>query len=362
MRVAIVHDYLTQRGGAERVVLGLLQAFPGAPVYTSAYNPARTFREFAGHDVRVSPLDRIGLIRRDHRLGLPLYAPAFSRLLVDADVVVCSSSGWSHGVRVTGRKIVYCHNPARWLYQSDQYLRESSVVVRAALGPMAPFLRRWDRRAAASADLFLANSTVVAQRILATYGIEAEVVPPPPAILSAGERSPVAGLTPGYFLTVGRLQAYKNTDVLVEAFRQRPDDRLVVVGDGPLRGWLAQLAGPNVTFLRAVPDAQLRWLYANAAAVVAASHEDYGLTPLEAAAFGRPVAVLRWGGFLDTVVEDRTGVFFDQVTPASVLGALDRVSARTWDECVIAEHLELFSAERFAGRMQGIVHRALAAA
>lgn len=124
MTVALVHDYLTQRGGAERVVLSLRRAFPDAPIYTSLYDPAGTFPEFGAADVQPLPLNLLAPLRRRHRLALGLLAPSFSRLRVEADVVVCSSSGWAHGTAATGRKIVYCHAPARWLYQGERYLGE----------------------------------------------------------------------------------------------------------------------------------------------------------------------------------------------------------------------------------------------
>ena len=140
--VRLVHDYLTQRGGAERVVLSLARAFPGAPLHTSLYEPATTFPSSARVDVRPTPLNRLAPLRRDHRLALPLLAPAFSRLRIDADVVVCSSSGWAHGARVTGRKIVYCHTPARWLYQADRYLRGRGAGARLVAGALrAPLVR-----------------------------------------------------------------------------------------------------------------------------------------------------------------------------------------------------------------------------
>ncbi len=177
--LALVHDYLTQQGGAERVVLALAAAFPDAPLFTSLYDPERTFPEFAHHDVHTLPLDRIAVLRDHHRLALPLLAPAFSRLRVDAEVVLCSSSGWAHGARVGGRKVVYCHTPARWLYQADRYLDGSSLFSAAGLAALSPTLRRWDRRAAASADRYLVNSSAVKARVADLYGIEADVVPPP---------------------------------------------------------------------------------------------------------------------------------------------------------------------------------------
>ena len=179
--VAIAHDYLTQRGGAERVVLSLMRAFPGAPVHTTLYEPDGTYPEFADADVRTSPLNRFGALRRDHRLALPLLAPASSWTRIEADVVVASSSGWAHGFRTSGRTVVYCHNPARWLYQTVEYLGGSPwrSPFGAPVMALRPALRRWDRRAAARVDVYVANSRVVQRRIADTYGREAELLPPP---------------------------------------------------------------------------------------------------------------------------------------------------------------------------------------
>jgi glycosyltransferase involved in cell wall biosynthesis len=352
--IALVHDYLTQRGGAERVVLALTRAFPGAPLHTSLYEPATTFPEFAAVDVRPLPLNRLTPLRQRHRLALPLLAPAFSRLRLGEDVVVCSSSGWAHGARVAGRKIVYCHTPARWLYQPERYLRGSGTALRAAARALRPPLEVWDRRAAASADRYLANSSAVAERIRRIYGLEAEVLPPPPALEPEGATEPVEGLEPGFVLCVSRLLPYKNLDAVARAFTQLPEERLVLVGNGPEEPALRALGGTNVTLLGRTPDEQLRWLYRESSALVAASHEDFGLTPLEAAGFGHPVAVLRWGGFLDTVEEGETGIFFDSPTPDAVADAVRRLRRHRWDAERIRAHAERFSEVRFIDRIRAI--------
>lgn len=362
MQVALVHDYLTQRGGAERVVLSLLRAFPGAPLHTSLYEPAGTYPDFAAADVRPSPLDRVAALRADHRRALPLLAPTFSTMRVDADVAVCSSSGWAHGARTRGRKVVYCHNPARWLYQRDEYLGSAPGAVRRGLTALTPALRAWDRRAAASADRYLCNSTAVRDRIRQHYGIDATVVPPPPAVDPDAPQRPVPGVAPGAVLCVARLLPYKNVDAVVAAFDGGGDTRLVVVGTGPERDRLAALAGPRVTMVERVDDAQLRWLYATAAGLVAASYEDFGLTPLEAAVFGRPVAVLRAGGFLDTVVDGETGVFFDRPEPVAIGDAVRRMAAGPWDPAAIRAHAERFSEARFVARLREVVEEEAALA
>ncbi|HET7572564.1 MAG TPA: glycosyltransferase [Gaiellaceae bacterium] len=356
MTVALVHDYLTQRGGAERVVLSLLRAFPGAPLHTSLYEPEATFPEFADAEIRTTPLDRVALLRRHHRLALPLLAPAFDRLRVEADVVVCSSSGWAHGARVSGRKVVYCHTPARWLYQTERYLGEDrGRSRRAALALLRRRLRRWDAAAARSADRYVVNSSVVRERVRELYGIEAETVPPPPAVVPGGEEHALPGLEPGFVLCVSRLLPYKNVDAVLAAFADLPGERLVVAGGGPELERLRRAAPKNATLVGRVADAELRWLYANAAGLVAASYEDFGLTPLEAASFGRPCAALRFGGFLDTIVEGETGVLFREPTPAEIRTAVERLLRQPWNEARLRAHADGFVEARFVAEMRRIV-------
>lgn len=352
--LTIVHDYLTQRGGAERVVLAMMRAFPEVALHTSLYDPEGTYNEFSTFDVRTGALDRIPLLRRNHRLAFPALAPSFSRLHLDADVVLCSSSGWAHGVRATGKKIVYCYSPAKWLHQPERY-RTGGAAGRVALRAVREPLLRWDRRAAASADRYLVTSTAVQRWVLDAYGISAEIVPPPGGVDASGPQEPVDGVDPDFFLSVGRLLDYKNVDTVVQAFRHVPQERLVIVGSGPMAKAIEEERPANVQMLEAVSDAQLRWLYDNSVALIAAAHEDYGLTPLEAASFGKPTAALRWGGFLDTVVEAETGAFFDAPTPDAVTAAIGRIRSTVWRPDRIRTHAGEYSEQRFAGRLRTIV-------
>lgn len=354
MKIALVHDYLTQRGGAERVVLAMLRVFPDAPLYTSLYDPGRTFAEFRDVDVRPLALNNVVPLRRSHRLAMPLLAPAFSRLRIDADVAICSSSGWAHGAQVSGRKIVYCHAPARWLYQGRRYASRSSPQG-VALAVLRPALLSWDRRAAATADRYLANSTATQEAVRAAYGIDAEVLPPPYGLEPSGPQEVPPGLEAGFLLCVNRLLPYKNVDAVVAAAAGLPDVQLVVVGEGPARRRLEAAAPPNVTFLGNLTDEQLRGLYASCAGVVSASYEDFGLVPLEAAAFGRPAAVLRFGGFVDTVLPERTGVFFERPEPAAIGRAVTSLLERDWDADLLRRHAETFSQPVFADRLRRVV-------
>ncbi|WP_066585050.1 glycosyltransferase [Cellulomonas timonensis] len=368
-RVALAHDYATQRGGAERVALAMAEGFPGAPMHTSLYDPEGTFPEFGAMDLRTTRLDRFGVVRRHHRLALPFLASAVSATPpIDSEVLLASSTGWAHGFRSTGRKVVYCHAPARWLYQSDRYLGSERTrkgvrgwVAARSLEMLSPSLRAWDRRAALSADRYLANSSVTARSVREVYGIDAEVLPPPPALLPDGPAEPAPGIEAGFLLCVARLLPYKNVDVVLRAAQRLGGVRLVVVGDGPDRGRLEGLARatPGARLLGRVTDAELRWLYQSCSALVAASFEDYGLCPLEAAAFGRPAVVLRDGGYLDTVVEQVTGEFFDAPEPDQVARAVERALRRPWSAGALRDHADAFAAPRFVARLRAVVEEEL---
>ena len=355
-RVAIAHDYLTQRGGAERVVSQFATMFPEASIVTSVYEPDLTYPDFASHEVITSPLNRIGWLRRHFRAGLPLYDWAFDHTEVPAgtDTVLVSTTGFAHGVKTPPgcRKVVYCHSPARFLYLADDYLgdkwwRSPKGIVLSALTPP---LRRWDQKAAASADEYLCNSTVVRDRIRDVYGIEATVVHPPYSLDPDGPQEPLPGSEnlPSFFLTVSRLMPYKNVDVLLHAFADMPDEHLVVIGSGPLRDELHDLAPANVSFFEGISDAQLRWAYAHAAAVIAPSKEDFGLTPVEGFAFGTPCLALHAGGYLDTVVDGISGQFFDSATPDAVVQAVRSFRENPVEKRAVLDHAERFSPDTFS--------------
>lgn len=356
--VAIAHDYLTQRGGAERVVLAMHRAFPEAVIYTTLYDPAGTYPEFRDANIVTSPLNRVPALRRHHRAALPLLAPASSALRIPADIVVASTSGWAHGFATDGRVLAYCHSPARWLYLGDQYLGTAAGRgPRAlALAGLRPLLVRWDRRAAWAADRYVANSTAVRERIGRVYGVDADIVHPPHSVDVTGRRDPVPGLEDfvgegGHFLIVSRLLPYKNVEAAVEAFRAL-DERLLVVGAGPLERALEATRPDNVRLAGRVTDAQMRWAYASAKALIAPSYEDFGIAPLEAGAWGKPTIALRGGGFLDTIAEGVTGCFIERPTAKAIKAAIVAFNNDDWDAGAIREHAGRFSEERFRERLQ----------
>ncbi|MHA6508212.1 glycosyltransferase [Tessaracoccus sp. Y1736] len=356
-RVAIAHDYLTQRGGAERVVLAMLRAFPEAEIYTTVYDPDGTFPEFRQARILTTPLNRLGVLRKDHRIGLPLYQPAISRApVIDADVLLVSTTGFAHGFRTTGRKLVYCHSPARFLYLVEDYLGAPAgrSPVGWALSALRPALVRWDQRAARSADRYLANSTVVRGRIRDVYGLDATVVPAPPAVHDAVPPEPIDALADwhSFHLVVSRLLPYKNVDTVIDAFRGLPDERLVIVGRGPLLEQLRRSLPANVRMLEGLSDGELAWAYSTAEALIAPSFEDYGLTPLEAGMLGTPTLALRAGGYLDTVREGVNGSFFDVAAAGDIARAVITNRGRSWDPAAIREHVTAFDEAHFAAALR----------
>jgi glycosyltransferase involved in cell wall biosynthesis len=354
-KIVVVHDYLTQRGGAERVALDLLRTFPGSRLVTSCWNPATTYPGFHDHDIETLWIDKVPVLRRDPRRAFPFLAKAFERHTIrDADVVVCSSSGWAHRVRTSAPKIVYCHNPARWLYQPNEYFPSVPAWARRRFVERTSKLRDSDAAAAHDAAAYLVNSGAVAGRVRVTYGIDPTVVPPARGLSSDGPQGPVAGIEPGYLLTVSRRRAYKHTESICEAVASMPGERLVVVGGAPTTAWPV-----GITSVSDVDDAQMRWLYANAAGLVAVAHEDFGLTPVEAQSFGIPAVVLRNGGYLDSTVENLTGVFVSNSSVPEVIAGIRAMRGRTWDHEALRRCGDRYAPAVFAERMQAIVEDVL---
>lgn len=359
-RFVIANDHIVQSGGAERVLLAMERAFPGVPIVTSVFGPELTFPAFGSCDIRTTWLQNVPLMVRHHRAGFPLFAPTFSNITVDAPLVVCSTAGWSHGINATGRKALYVHNTGRWLYQRNEYMAGRLALAAPLLSALSRPLGKWDRRAAHSADKLWVTSRVVQERVWRHWSMESEVFPPPHGADVSAPRDPIAGLDEGFLLVVARLIHWKRVDAVVKAMESLREHRLVVVGDGPESRALRKVAPANCTFLGVTTQAELRWLYANCSALVSASHEDFGLTPLEAMAFGKPVVVLRKGGYIETVQEGETGVFFDEQSPESVAQGVRSLSNINWNRPVISGWAEQWSESSFIARFRVEVDSLLA--
>jgi glycosyltransferase involved in cell wall biosynthesis len=351
MRVAIVHDYLNQYGGAERVLEALHELYPDAPIYTSIYDPAAMPPRFRDWDIRTSWMQRLPGWRKHFRRYFLLYPSAFESFdLGGYDLIISSSSAYAKGIIPPphARHICYCHTPMRFAWRADDYVRRERIAgpQRAILPILLSYVRLWDAVTAQRVDGFVANSREVAARIRRYYGRDATVIPPPVDL------PPPTAQPPGeYYLAGGRLVPYKRLDLAVRAFSALGLP-LVIFGDGRDRPALEAIAGPNVRFLGRVGEEQLRALFAGCRAFVFPGEEDFGITPLEAMAAGRPVIAYAAGGALDTVVPGITGRFFSQPSAAALAVAVAAERGDRYDAATIRAHAEQFSRQRFLERMR----------
>jgi glycosyltransferase involved in cell wall biosynthesis len=346
VRVAFVHDYLTQFGGAERVLLELHKLYPQAPLFTSIYDPAPFAGAFDGLDIRTTSLQRWYGVTRDFRALLPLYPRAFETMdLRGFDLIISSTTSFAKGVRAPqgATHVCYIHTPTRFLWYPKEYADGvTPPLLRPALACVSPWLRRWDRAAAQRPTFLVANSRNVQQRVAAIYGRASDVVHCPVLGESSDEREP-----PGdFFLVMSRLLPYKRVQLAIEACNEL-GARLVIAGTGPDEARLRRLAGPTIEFAGFVDDARRRQLLARARALIVAGEEDFGLVPLEAAAAGRPTVAFAAGGALETVVEGATGLFFREPQAQSLALALQALETMQFDPERLRAHARRFSPEAF---------------
>ncbi len=330
MRVVLVHDFLTQFGGAERVLQMLASLFPDAPVYTLLFDEEIVLKHFPGKDVRGSFLQSLPAgMRAWHRLLLPLYPCAIGRIHVrDFDVIISSSSAFAKGIKKGSHAthICYCHATARFLWEEQgRYLTDNNyaVFVRGFVTDvLTPALRRWDTASARRVDAWIANSATTKQHIAERYGKDAAVVYPPLTKFDYGKER--RAHSKKYFLIVSRLAAYKKIDVVIETFNMLGLP-LVIIGTGPERERLEGMAGENIEFRGFITDEELREHYQNAVALIVACEEDFGISAIEALSFGAPVLAYRKGGITEWMEEGVTGEFFDAQTPAGICEGVRKI-------------------------------------
>jgi len=359
LRVALVHDWLNQIGGAEDVLEALVEMFPGAPVFTSIYAPDLMPPHYRAWPIRVSFLDRLPGVHRHHQPYLPLYPLAFERLdLSGFDLILSNKSGFCHGVRkpAGATHVCYCLTPTRYVWNFDDYAGREGLgaAARLALRPLLAWLKRWDRAAADGVDHFIAISTEVQRRIRRFYGRDSTLIYPPVALGRFAPRPDVGD----YFLSLGRLIPYKRVDLAVRACAELGLP-LVVAGAGRDRERLEKLAGPTVTFLGRVPDAAVPELMARCRGFIFPGLEDFGLTPVQALASGRPVIAFAGGGALDTVQDGVTGVLFPEPTVESLKAALVRFADLRFDPAAARASAERFDTPLFVRQLQDFLGRCL---
>lgn len=353
IKVALVHDYLNQMGGAERVVLAFHELFPDAPLYTSIYDPRRVDPAFQEIDIHTSFMQKMPLVKKHHQPFLPFYPFAMERLdLRGYDLVLSSSSAFGKGVitRPETMHICYCHTPMRWCWNYDEYVEREQLgkLSRSILPYLITWMRIWDQTSAMRVDHFIANSPVVAQRIAKYYRRDAVVIPPP---VEASRFIFDPALQPeDYFLIVSRLMPYKRIDLAISACNklQLP---LVIIGSGRDESRLKEMAGPTIRFLGGLSDAEVLGYYARCRALLLPGEEDFGITPLEAQASGRPVIAYGAGGALASIIDGITGAFFHEQSVESMAEVLSSFDERLYDPQTIRNHALEFDKPRFHRRI-----------
>jgi glycosyltransferase involved in cell wall biosynthesis len=341
VRTAVIHDWLTGMRGGEAVLEGILDALPGADLFTLFHFPGSVSAKIESHAIRTSSLQRMASRVSDYRPLLPLFPRAIREFDLRAyDVIVSSSHCVAKGVDAKGKPhLSYCHTPMRYVWDLfDDYFPRAKPLRRAAAMSMAPWLRSWDRRTASEVTQFLANSTFVRERIRRYYDRDAEIVHPYVAdeFLSA----PLPKGRDDYHLIVSALVPYKRVELAIEAMSGR---RLVVIGGGPLLEQLRARSGPNVELPGSVSRDRIIERLGRARSLILPGVEDFGITPLEAMALGTPVVALGAGGVRDSVVDGVTGIFFEAATVESLRRALDEVESRPWDRQALRTHAATFS-------------------
>jgi glycosyltransferase involved in cell wall biosynthesis len=357
MKVAIVHDFLNQYGGAERVLDALHEAFPEAPIFTSIFLPENFPTPFSQWDVRTSLMQRLPFLKKHFKKYLPLYPSAFRRFdLRGFDVILSSSSAFAKGISIPlgARHVCYCYSPMRFVWDRDRYFEKESIPF--FLKPLLYFvlerLKRWDLKTNDGVDRFIGISEHIRQRIRTCYGRESDVLYPPVEV-DAFDYSDQPG---DYYLIVSRLNPYKRIELAIEAC-ERMGRSLKIVGKGPYEPALRRFAGSHTAFLGGVSFQELKGLLVGARAFIFPGEEDFGIAPVEAMAAGRPVIALAAGGALETVVEGETGLFFETPTVECLSKALLRFEGMTFDSARIRRRAERFNRAAFVTGIRHLVQR-----
>ncbi|MDP3724045.1 MAG: glycosyltransferase [bacterium] len=352
MRIAFVHDDLTQWGGAERLLLGMLEVFPGAPIYTTVVDFSKLPSVFSTLDIRPSFMQKVLGVKRFPRAFAPLYPFAVESFdLTSYDIIVSSSTRFAHGIIPGPRSIHLCfmNTPAKMWWDSNRYFGTTPLWLEPALAAF----RAWDQIAALRVDQFLANSQNVRRRIEKYYRRESIVLHPFVDLA----RFAYLSRKGKFFLIVSRLLKYKHIDLAVQAC-SRLHLPLVVIGSGPDEKRLCALAGPTVRFAGQLTDDAVVAYYRDCLALIIPGEEDFGMTALEAFASGKPVIAFVGGGALETVVDGKTGMFFREPTIDSLISVLKRFEKTAFSGLILKAHARTWSKQNFQRKFRRLVEKA----
>lgn len=359
MKVAIVADFLLKLGGAERVVKSLLEMYPDADIFTLLYDEKAVGDVFPKKKVTESKFAKWpGFLKKRYKYFfflMPQFMEQFD--FSEYDLVISSSSAYAHGVvtNLDTKHIVYCHSPMRYAWDyAHKYLKEQNIgsVKKGIVRSFLKKIREWDFLASKRPDMYVANSKNVAKRIDKYYRRDSKVVYPPVNV----KRFTPQKYHEEFFLIVSTLTPYKKIDQAIQLFN-KINKKLVIIGDGPARGALEAMAGPNIDFLGFRTDEEIAEYMANCQAFIFPGEEDFGIAPVEAMASGKPVLAYRKGGLTESVVEGETGEFFDEPTVESMEDALGRLmlNYKFYKHRSIRKRAEKFSEDSFKQHMEKVV-------
>jgi glycosyltransferase involved in cell wall biosynthesis len=365
MKVALIHDHLAQDGGAEKVLKVLAEMFPDAVIYTLLADKVKTDKYLKGRQIDTSIIQRLPGGVKHYQWYLPFMPLAVEFFdLNNYDLVISDTSSFAKGVITAPHvpHICYCHTPTRYLWSdTHQYINELKYnkFFKKIISLLLSNLRMWDLAASARVDYFIANSQTVAKRISKYYRRESQVIYPPVEtshFFISDLKNQVK--EENYFLAGCRLVPYKRIDIVVEAFKKLGDDyRLKIFGDGTDLKRLKNIAGEatNIEFLGRVSDDEKAVLYSRAQAFINPQEEDFGITPIESMASGRPVIAYRKGGVTETVVERESGLFFDEQTGDAIAETVRKFQSEDFNSQDIRTYAEKFSVERFSKEISDFI-------
>lgn len=356
--ITLVHDWLNQRGGAEDVLETLVGLFPQAPIITGIYAPDVMPDSYRTWKIDTLWIDRLPGIHQHHQRYLPVYPLAWNGVHVQQPGIVLSNkSGFCHGLHSgpNTMHVCYCLAPTRYVWELDAYLAREEVgpVISTGLRPLISLLKRWDYAAAQRVHHFIAISREIQARIRTYYHRDSTIIYPPVDT----DRFVPRNRHEDFFLIVSRLIPYKRIDLAVEACT-RLGLPLKIAGRGRDLERLRQLAGPTVEFLGYVPDDQVADLMSRCAAFLFPGLEDFGITPVQAQAAGRPVIAFGGGGALDTVIDGVTGILFKAQTVDSLMDALTRFDPAAYDADVLRTHARQFDTRVFSTQLRAYLDAA----
>lgn len=355
MKIAIVHDWLTNMGGAEQVIINFKEMYPEAPIYTTFYNPDNLDSKLRNIDVRTCFLQKKKIVT-NHKKYFPLMPLAFENFhLNEYDVVLSSSSSCAKGVltKPGSVHVCYCHTPMRYAWEKrDEYVEGMGKLKRGLIKILLHYMRIWDVASANRVDYFIANSTEVQKRIKKHYKRESIVINPP-VRCSLFNISDNDG---DYYVIVSRLVKYKRFDLAVQACKEL-NKKLIVIGEGPEKENLQKIAEgcENIKFLGRLEDAEVKKYMAECKALLFPGEEDFGITPVETMASGRPVIAYGKGGVLDSIIDGKTGLFFREQNVESLKEAISKFETMQFNKKEIRQHALQFDEAEFRKKMMNFI-------